>query len=158
MLKRSVLYYRYGFLEGIWYLDILHHGHVPKTNSASLYKSQEAEEVYDDDEENFSCDEDELERAELRRLQRQIDDQNPLESQEERDYKLEFFELLDEVLFLLGKSDDEVKSKDEGDDTDDERKSLRDTHYFLHQGKLSSSNTPPPSHDKSGQNSRKNSG
>ena len=30
-------YFRYGFLEGIWYLDILHHGHVPKANSPSLY-------------------------------------------------------------------------------------------------------------------------
>ena len=61
-----------------------------------MYKN---EEVEDDDDEDFSCtnDEDELERAELRRLQRQIEDQNPLESQEERDYKDEFFELLDEV-------------------------------------------------------------
>ena len=96
--------FRYGFLEGIWYLDILHHGHVPKTNSASLYKS---EVVEDDDDDDFSCtnDEDELERAELRRLQRQIEDQNPLESQEERDYKEEFFELLDEVhtLYIFGK-------------------------------------------------------
>ena len=46
---------------------------------------------------NCTKDEDELERAELRRLQRQIDDQQPPESQEEKDYKEEFFELLDEV-------------------------------------------------------------
>ena len=63
--------------------------------------------VEDDDDDDFSCtnDEDELERAELRRLQRQIEDQNPLESQEERDYKEEFFELLDEVhiLHIFGK-------------------------------------------------------
>ena len=63
--------------------------------------------VEDDDDDDFSCtnDEDELERAELRRLQRQIEDQNPLESQEERDYKEEFFELLDEVhtLYIFGK-------------------------------------------------------
>ena len=62
--------------------------------------------VEDDDDDDFSCtnDEDELERAELRRLQRQIEDQNPLESQEERDYKEEFFELLDEVFYTFSEN------------------------------------------------------
>ena len=57
-----------------------------------------SDDVYDEEEDDMNCtkDEDELERAELRRLQRQMDDQTA-ESQEERDYKEEFFELLDEV-------------------------------------------------------------
>ena len=70
-------------------------------------------------------------------------------------------QILFQVLFLLGKSDEEVKSKADGNDDSDERKSLRDTHYNFFHGKLSNTSdqcTPPPSHDKTGQNSRKNSG
>ena len=45
---------------------------------------------------NCTKNEDELERAEMRLLQRQLEDL-PAETQEEKDYKEEFFELLDEV-------------------------------------------------------------
>ena len=34
-----IFYSRYGFLEGIWYLDIIHHGHVPKSNASFIYGS-----------------------------------------------------------------------------------------------------------------------
>ena len=62
-----------------------------------FYPIFSTDDVYDEEEDmNCTKDEDELERAELRRLQRQMDDQTA-ESQEERDYKEEFFELLDEV-------------------------------------------------------------
>ena len=65
-----------------------------KLNFAPIFST---DDVYDEEEDmNCTKDEDELERAELRRLQRQMDDQTA-ESQEERDYKEEFFELLDEV-------------------------------------------------------------
>ena len=54
-------------------------------------------DVYSEvDEMSCTKNEDELEVAELRLLQRQLEDQ-PEESQEEKDYKAEFFELLDEV-------------------------------------------------------------
>jgi len=135
-------YIIYGFLEGIWYLDIIHHGHVPKTNSASLYGSNgEEEEDFDDmDDMNCTKNEDDLEEAEMRLLQRQLDQgQHVTESQEEKDYKAEFFELLDEVLFLLGKTDAVVSKDSEGET---ERKCLRDTSNVFQQ-RRSSFDSPP---------------
>ena len=50
------------------------------------------------DDMNCTKNEDDLEEAEMRLLQRQLDQgQHVTESQEEKDYKAEFFELLDEV-------------------------------------------------------------
>ena len=47
---------------------------------------------------NCTKNEDDLEEAEMRLLQRQLDQgKHVTESQEEKDYKAEFFELLDEV-------------------------------------------------------------
>ena len=66
-----------------------------------------SDDYVDDEEDDMNCtnNEDELERAEMRLLQKQLVDEDlPAESKEEKDYKEEFFELLDEVLFLLGKS------------------------------------------------------
>ena len=37
MYPRVVKHYyglRFGFLEGIWYLDIVHNGHVPKARAS----------------------------------------------------------------------------------------------------------------------------
>ena len=94
-LTRSICFCRYGFLEGIWYLDILHHGHVPKTNSSSLYNFDDDEEEDENDvNEAESHNEDEREEAEMKRLERRLEQ---TESQEQKDYKAEFFELLDEV-------------------------------------------------------------
>ena len=54
------------------------------------------------DDMNCTKNEDDLEEAEMRLLQRQLDQgQHVTESQEEKDYKAEFFELLDEVNSLL---------------------------------------------------------
>ena len=60
---------------------------------------REEEEDFDDmDDMNCTKNEDDLEEAEMRLLQRQLDQgQHVTESQEEKDYKAEFFELLDEV-------------------------------------------------------------
>ena len=52
----------------------------------------------DDFEDLEAKNEDDMEEAEMRLLQRQLDQgQHVTESQEEKDYKAEFFELLDEV-------------------------------------------------------------
>ena len=59
-----------------------------------------SDDCYEDLElDDMSCtkNEDELEQAEMRLLQRQLNEDQQTESQEERDYKEEFFELLDEV-------------------------------------------------------------
>ena len=66
-----------------------------KLLSVLLYSE---EDYVDEDEDDMNCtkNEDELERAEMRLLQRQLEDL-PAETQEEKDYKEEFFELLDEV-------------------------------------------------------------
>jgi len=133
-------YIIYGFLEGIWYLDIIHHGHVPKSNASSIYGSNG-----EDDMDDMNCtpeNEDDLEAAEMRFLQKQLElDTKNKESQEEKDYKAEFFELLDEVLFLLGKTD-AVTSKDSEGEA--ERKCLRDTSdYNVFQQRRNSFDSPP---------------
>merc|ERR550539_1099947 len=75
--------------------------------------------------ESISSNEDEREEAELKIKERGMDIEQS-ESQEEKDYKAEFFELLDEVLFLMGKarSGDGRGGK--------KRRSLRDTSLRFH--------------------------
>ena len=51
----------------------------------------------DEDLNEYQGDEDKLERAELHKLEQQLSEEQDVESQEEKDYRLEFFELLDEV-------------------------------------------------------------
>jgi len=74
---------------------------------------------FDEDLNEYQGDEDKLERAELHKLEQQLSEEQDVESQEEKDYRLEFFELLDEVLFLLGKNDANIENE--------ERCCLRDT-------------------------------
>ena len=52
---------------------------------------------FDEDLNEYQGDEDKLERAELHKLEQQLSEEQDVESQEEKDYRLEFFELLDEV-------------------------------------------------------------
>jgi len=173
----------YGFLEGIWYLDIVHHGHVPKTTRVDVTGHNEVDnddednddddgeddEDRDDDNEGEGDDdgnnpdldaegdeidfehvemineaeaigggeadellledEDEREEAEMKRLESQKDQAE--ETQEQKDYRAEFFELLDEVLFLLGKTRG-CESGIHGHGSSKKRRSLRDTSLRFH--------------------------
>lgn len=141
----------YGFLEGIWYLDILHSGNVPKTGSSN---DDEGDDDDDDDLgphsdlddgrqryldllDDGTRNEDEHEAAQLKRWEKKL---LQTETKEQRDYKEEFFELLNEVLFLQGKSST-VSAED--------RKSLRDTSNRF-QGRNSFSSAVTPSSDGGG--------
>ena len=57
---------------------------------------------FDEDLNEYQSDEDKLERAELHKLEQQLSEEQDVESQEEKDYRLEFFELLDEVSTCFG--------------------------------------------------------
>ena len=85
------------------------------------YRESDVEDAEVSEEE--TQDEDERERAEMKRLEK---DMEQPETQEQKDYKAEFFELLDEVLFLLGKTrgTDGLGAK--------KRRSLRDTSLRFH--------------------------
>ncbi len=153
----------YGFLEGIWYLDIVHNGSVP--NRVCDEDLQEEEEDYegedetrDDDDQDLSdtdedededangdgSDEDAHEASELRRAQKRTrrKRRRRRETKEQRRYRKDFFELMDEALFLLGKSDPQTAGRGAGVAG---RRSLRDTtmrfhgKHHHHQGSLEAS-------------------
>ncbi|CAB4062005.1 unnamed protein product [Lepeophtheirus salmonis] len=109
----------YGFLEGIWYLDIIHNGNVPKT---TLITSKVPDTLSDD---GNCTNEDEEELRQVQQMAKleteQVESIEQGESTEQKSYKEDFFELLDEVLFLLG------KSKTPETNTNTKRRSLRDT-------------------------------
>lgn len=115
-------------LQGI----LLHSAILSKTWSYFRDSDNEDNAVTEEESHN----EDEREIAELKRLEK---DMEPHETQEQKDYKSEFFELLDEVLFLLGKT---KGSEKEGSK---KRRSLRDTSLRFHR-RGSANDTLPVRH------------
>ncbi|XP_059086164.1 uncharacterized protein LOC131882896 [Tigriopus californicus] len=142
---QALFLFSYGFLEGIWYLDILHSGNVPKTGSSNDDEGDDddgddldARSDLDDGRQRYldflddgTRNEDEHEAAQLKRWEKKL---LQSETKEQRDYKEEFFELLNEVLFLQGKSST-LPTED--------RKSLRDTsNRFQGRNSFTSAITP----------------
>ena len=83
----------FGFLEGIWYLDIIYQGQRPR---AEVQQEETKEESVQSD--NGFDTEDEREAFEIKEKEKQFNEEKISEDQES--YKREFFAMLEDVINL----------------------------------------------------------
>ena len=86
----------FGFLEGIWYLDIIYQGQRPQPQTQEEENSEVKVNV-----EVFGS-EDEREAIEMREKERYLSENNMSEDQE--NYKREFLAMLEDVINLGGEN------------------------------------------------------